>query len=150
MIFNSAPWDDSILKKIEGHAAQAPALRERFLPSTFNIRHSAVLRFAFNLREVSYEHRRRPRAASLIEIEILPLCYSRVGPRLRHTKRRPALSSPLFFYPARYLELVIFIRFERWVCVQRNQLSVLHLVVNDRSSGLGMYGIVLTEFDLAL
>jgi hypothetical protein len=28
------------LKKIERHAAQAPALRERFHPSTFNIRHS--------------------------------------------------------------------------------------------------------------
>ena len=29
-------------------AAQAPALRERFRPSTFDIRYSAVLRFAFN------------------------------------------------------------------------------------------------------
>jgi hypothetical protein len=30
----------SILKKIERHAAQAPALRERFHPSTFDTRHS--------------------------------------------------------------------------------------------------------------
>ena len=60
------------------------------------------------------------------------------------------LPTALLLYPARYLELVIFIGFERWVCVKRNQLSVLHLVVNDRSSGLCMYGIVLTEFDLAL
>jgi len=33
----------------ERHAAQAPALRERTHPSTFDIRYSAVLRFAFNL-----------------------------------------------------------------------------------------------------
>jgi hypothetical protein len=35
------------IKMTERHAAQAPALRERIRTSTFVIRYSAVLRFAF-------------------------------------------------------------------------------------------------------
>jgi hypothetical protein len=35
--------------KPKRHAAQAPALRERFHPSTFDIQYFAVLRFAFSM-----------------------------------------------------------------------------------------------------